>query len=183
MSVESTPAGEPAACGSPALPDADVPALGEAASPAWTYTVSVRELCEFTAKRGDLDRRFTPSATALEGLMGQGLVAQRRGADYETEIVLETTCGPLRVRGRADGHDPRRRCLEEIKTIRGHPDDIPENRRRLHWAQLQTYGALFCRARKVPEIALALVYFDVASQTEVELRQVFGAEELELLFV
>jgi len=29
------------------------------------------------------------------------------------------------------------------------------------------------------EIALALVYFDVASQSEVELRQVFGAEELE----
>lgn len=28
--------------------------------PAWTYTVSVRSLCEFTAKRGDLDRRFTP---------------------------------------------------------------------------------------------------------------------------
>ena len=44
-------------------------------APAWAYTVSVRELCEFTAKRGDLDRRFTPSATALKGLMGQGAVA------------------------------------------------------------------------------------------------------------
>lgn len=149
-------------------------------SPApWSYTVSVRELCEFTAKRGDLDRRFTPSATALEGLMGQNTVAQRRGPDYETEIALETTCGPLRVRGRADGHDPRRRSLEEIKTIRGQPDDIPANRRQLHWAQLQTYGALFCRARGLPEIALVLVYFDVASQTETELRQIFGAEELE----
>jgi Rad3-related DNA helicase len=83
------------------------------------------------------------------------------------------------VRGRADGYDPRRRSLEEVKTIRGHPDEIPENRRQLHWAQLQTYGSLFCRARNVPEIALALVYFDVASQSEVELRQVFGAEELE----
>ncbi len=145
----------------------------------WTYTVSVRELCEFTAKRGDLDRRFTPSATALEGIMGQSTVAQRRGQDYETEITLEATRGPLHVRGRTDGYDPRRRCLEEIKTIRGHPDDIPENRRQLHWAQLQTYGALFCRARSLPEIALALVYFDVASQSEVELRQVFGAEELE----
>ena len=29
----------------------------------WTYSVSVRSLCEFTAKAGDLDRRFTPSAT------------------------------------------------------------------------------------------------------------------------
>ena len=111
--------------------------------------------------------------------MGQSTVAQRRGQDYETEIALETTRGPLRVRGRADGYDPRRKCLEEIKTIRGHPDEIPEIRRQLHWAQLQTYGALFCRARELSEVALALVYFDVASQSEVELRQVFGAEELE----
>ncbi len=158
---------------------ADRPSHDALNQPPWTYTVSVRELCEFTAKRGDLDRRFTPSATALEGLMGQSTVAQRRGQDYETEIALETTCGPLRVRGRADGHDPRRRCLEEIKTIRGHPDEIPANRRLLHWAQLQTYGALFCRARKLSEIALVLVYFDVASQAETELRQVFGADELD----
>jgi DNA excision repair protein ERCC-2 len=175
------------------LPDAEAPlacstaqslaaggqATGEATAHGWSYSVSVRELCEFTAKRGDLDRRFTPSATALEGLMGQSTIAQRRGQDYEAEIALETTCGALRVRGRADGYDPRRRCLEEIKTIRGHPDEIPHNRRLLHWAQLQTYGALFCRARRLSEIALVLVYFDVASQTEVELRQVYGAEELE----
>lgn len=154
-------------------------AAGEPPAQAWVYTVSVRELCEFTAKRGDLDRRFTPSATALEGLLGQSTVAGRRGQDYETEIALEGTCGPLRVRGRADGYDPRRRCLEEIKTIRGHPDEIPENRRQLHWAQLQTYGALFCRVRSLPELALVLVYFDAASQSEVELRQVFGAQELE----
>ena len=145
----------------------------------WTYTVAIRELCEFTAKRGDLDRRFTPAATALEGLAGQNTVTQRRGQDYETEIALETVVGALRVRGRADGYDPRRRCLEEIKTIRGHPDELPENRRQLHWAQLQTYAALFCRSRGVPEIALALVYFDVSSQAETELRQVYGAEDLE----
>jgi Rad3-related DNA helicase len=179
MSVESPPA-ENFTSRSPSNPSAvrgtpteDLSAHG------WTYTVSVRELCEFTAKRGDLDRRFTPSATALEGLAGQNTVAQRRGQDYETEIALETTCGPLRVRGRADGYDPRRRCLEEIKTIRGHPDEIPENRRQLHWAQLQTYGALFCRSRSLSEIALALVYFDVVSQSEVELLQIFGSEELE----
>jgi Rad3-related DNA helicase len=85
----------------------------------------------------------------------------------------------LRVRGRADGYDPRRRCLEEIKTIRGHPDEIPQNRRQLHWAQLQSYGALFCRARGLTEVALALVYFDVESQSEVELLEVCGAEDLE----
>ena len=149
----------------------------------WSYTVSVRALCEFTAKRGDLDRRFTPSATALEGLKGQLAVASRRGQDYETEIALESQCGPLRVRGRADGYDPRQRCLEEIKTVRGHPDDIPANRRQLHWAQLQTYGALFCRKRGLPEISLVLVYYDTASQTEVALRQVYGAPELDQVLV
>lgn len=154
-------------------------AIASPSTPAWSCTVSVRALCEFTAKHGDLDRRFTPSATALEGLLGQQAVAGRRSQDYETEIALEGLCGTLRVRGRADGYEPRRRCLEEVKTIRGHPDDIPENRRRLHWAQLQTYGALFCRARGLPEVSLALVYFDLATQAEVELRQVFGAEELE----
>ena len=35
-----------------------------------TYTVAVRELCEFTAKQGDLDLRFTPAPTALEGMAG-----------------------------------------------------------------------------------------------------------------
>jgi Rad3-related DNA helicase len=163
----------------PLTPSPLTPDVAPPISPGWAYTVAVRELCEFTAKRGDLDRRFTPAATALEGLAGQSMVAQRRGQDYETEIALESIVGALRVRGRADGYDPRRRCLEEIKTIRGHPDEIPENRRQLHWAQLQTYGALFCRSRSVPEIALALVYFDVTSQSEIELRQVFGAEELE----
>jgi len=158
---------------------ASAPPPGRPAAPRWAYTVSVRELCEFTAKRGDLDRRFTPSATALEGLLGQGTVAQRRGPDYQTELPLEATCGPLRVRGRADGYDPRRRVLEEIKTVRGHPDTMPENRRQLHWAQVQTYGALFCRDRQLSEVAVALVYFDVASQSEVELRQLFAAEELE----
>jgi Rad3-related DNA helicase len=178
MSLELLPA--EALRARPAVPPSatEVQANAEPTAPGWTCTVSVRELCEFTAKHGDLDRRFTPSATALEGLMGQSTVAQRRGQDYETEIALETRLGPLRVRGRADGYDPRRRCLEEIKTIRGHPDQIPQNRRLLHWAQLQTYGALFCRARGLKEINLAMVYFDVASQSEVELREVFGAQAL-----
>ena len=109
MSLELPPAEESLVCVAATLPAAAGVATGEPIARAWTYTVSVRELCEFTAKRGDLDRRFTPSATALEGLLGQNAVAQRRGQDYETELVLETTCGPLRVRGRADGYDPRRR--------------------------------------------------------------------------
>ena len=32
-----------------------------------SYTVAVRALCEFTARRGDLDLRFTPVADAPGG--------------------------------------------------------------------------------------------------------------------
>ena len=66
----------------------------------------MRELCEFTAKRGDLDQRFTPSATALEGIAGQNTVKQRRGQDYEIEIALKAICGPL-CRYPACCHPPR----------------------------------------------------------------------------
>ena len=140
----------------------------EVHAPAWTYTVSVRSLCEFSAKHGDLDRRFSPSATALEGLAGQQTVASRRGPDYQAELALEGVHGALRVRGRADGYDPRRRRLEEVKTLRGPPDALPQNKRQLHWAQLQTYGALYCRTHGLTELSLALVYFDVDTQTETE---------------
>lgn len=40
------------------------------------YTVAVRALCEFSAKTGDLDLRFTPSPspTAQEGMAGHATV-------------------------------------------------------------------------------------------------------------
>jgi DNA excision repair protein ERCC-2 len=148
----------------------------------WAYTVAVRALCDFTAKRGDLDRRFTPSATALEGLLGQAAVVAKRGPTYESEITLEGQHGALRVRGRADGYDPQTQCLEEIKTIRGHPDDIPANRRDLHWAQLETYGALWCRTHKLSTLTLALVYVDTTTQTETVLRQTHTASDLDAIF-
>ncbi|RIX69684.1 hypothetical protein, partial [Acidovorax cavernicola] len=62
-----------------------------------SYTVSVRTLCEFTAKQGDLDLRFTPAPTALQGIEGHQLVQSRRGADYEAEVALQGDYETLRV--------------------------------------------------------------------------------------
>lgn len=148
----------------------------------WTYTVSVRSLCEFTAKRGDLDRRFTPSATALEGQAGQLAAIARRSPGYETELALEGRHGGLRVRGRADGFEADVNRLEEIKTIRGPVEAIPENRRALHWAQLQTYGALIAADRGLAELELALVYVDADTQNETVLRETATAAGLQAAF-
>lgn len=71
-----------------------------------SYSVAVRALCEFTAKVGDLDLRFTPSPTALEGIVGHRTVASRRSETYQNEVALEGEYRQLTVRGRADGYDP-----------------------------------------------------------------------------
>jgi Rad3-related DNA helicase len=146
------------------------------------YVVAVRALCEFTAKQGDLDLRFTPSPTAQEGIAGHAVVTGRRGPGYQAELALEGEHGPLRVRGRADGYDPEQNLLEEIKTHRGQVAGIPDNHRHLHWAQLRVYGHLLCSARALPEVHLALVYYDIGSGHETVLRETRSAEALAALF-
>ena len=142
------------------------------------YTVAVRTLCEFTAKLGDLDLRFTPSATALEGMAGHAMVAARRGEAYESEVWLTGEVGDLVVRGRADGFDPEAGRLDEVKTFRGDLHAMPQNRRSLHWAQARCYGALLCAERGLDALKIALVYFDVASQDETTLVESCTAAEL-----
>ena len=147
-----------------------------------SYTVAVRALCEFTAKQGDLDLRFTPTPTAQEGIEGHAIVAARRADDYEREISLAGDFGPLHVRGRADGYDPRHNQLEEIKTYRGDLARQPANHRVLHWAQLKVYGHLLCAARGLAAVRLALVYFDIGTQKETVLTEEADAAALRNFF-
>ncbi len=151
-------------------------------APPVVYTVSVRELCEFTAKRGDLDMRFTPSPSAEQGMAGHFKVSLRRGSAYEREIPLERGYQTLRVRGRADGYNAGQNALEEIKTFRGHLDRMPENHRALHWAQLKLYGAMLCADRGLQDLQLNLVYFDIRKEKETVLSQTCTASELETFF-
>lgn len=151
-------------------------------APALRYAVSVRELAAFTAKAGDLDLRFTPAPTALEGLMGHARVQSRRGPTYESEKTLSETYEILHVRGRADGYWPERRELEEIKTYRGTLARIPDNHKALHWAQLKLYGAMLCRAENLPEVKLTLVYFDIVREKKTFISEVHRADSLRHFF-
>jgi len=146
------------------------------------YTVSVRNLCSFAARSGDLDLRFTPSATAQQGRQGHQLVAQRRGPDHESEVSLSGCYKGLRVRGRADGFDAARNTLEEVKTFRGALEAMAPNHQALHWAQLRVYGALMCRSRDLPGLTLTLVYLDVADQCEHPVSEDASADALQQFF-
>jgi len=147
-----------------------------------SYSVAVRALCEFTAKVGDLDLRFTPSPSAQEGVAGHRTVASRRSAHYQNEVALEGDYQQLKVRGRADGYDPDANRLEEVKTYRGDLAAQPANHRQLHWAQAKVYGWLMCQKLGLTEINLALVYFDIVGEGETLLDQRFQADELQAFF-
>ncbi|MFJ2709457.1 ATP-dependent DNA helicase [Pseudomonas sp. NPDC087346] len=147
-----------------------------------SYSVAVRALCEFTAKTGDLDLRFTPSPTALEGIAGHRTVASRRSDSYQSEVALEGDFLQLKVKGRADGYDPAQNCLEEVKTYRGDLSKQPANHRLLHWAQAKVYGWLMCRKLGLEQINVALVYFDIVSEKETCLVEAFSAEVLQAFF-
>lgn len=147
-----------------------------------SYSVAVRALCEFTAKVGDLDLRFTPSPSAQEGIVGHRTVASRRSAHYQHEVALEGDYQQLKVRGRADGYDPDANRLEEVKTYRGDLAAQPANHRQLHWAQVKVYGWLMCQKLGLDHIDLALVYFDIVGEGETVLNQRFDAPDLEQFF-
>ncbi|MEO7939911.1 MAG: ATP-dependent DNA helicase [Burkholderiaceae bacterium] len=157
------------------------PSDDEVTDPA-ACTVSVRNLCAFAAKSGDLDLRFTPSPTAQQGREGHVWVAQRRGPQHESEISLQGRCQDLLVRGRADGFDPHSRTLEEVKTFRGALADLPPQHQALHWAQLKVYGWLMCQSRGLEWLNLSVVYFDVVEQTETPLHMRMTADALRVHF-
>ena len=146
------------------------------------YLVTVRALCNFTAKHGDLDLRFTPAPTAQEGMAGHALVASRRDTRYQSEVLLAGDYKTLSVRGRADGYDPDSNQLEEVKTYRGDLHAMADNKRGLHWAQVKIYGWLLCQAKGLKDINLALVYFDIASTQETPLVEHFTANALKDYF-
>nr|GFD60007.1 hypothetical protein [Tanacetum cinerariifolium] len=71
---------------------------------------------------------------------------------------------------RADGYDAALNQLEEIKTYRGDLEAMPDNHRRLHWAQAKVYGWLICQQLQLAEVNVALVYFNIVSEQETVIR-------------
>ncbi|MDR5898477.1 ATP-dependent DNA helicase [Halomonas vilamensis] len=130
--------------------------------------VAVQSLCEFAAREGGLEHRYTPSPTSAEGIKGHKTLQSRRPQGYQPEYVLEGECLGIQLRGRADGYLPGQSppLLEEIKTHRGDLARVGPGQRRLHWAQLKVYGALLCQRDDLASVTLRLVYYDIAKDQE-----------------
>ncbi|MEX2474544.1 helicase C-terminal domain-containing protein [Marinobacter sp.] len=140
--------------------------------------VAIRTLCEFSARQGDLDFRYTPAPSAEEGIAGHQAIQGRRGYGYKSEHLLTGECLGLKLSGRADIYNPHRGRLEEIKTHRGDLSRIREHQRALHRAQLRAYGALLCQQEGLKKLELALVYYDTGKDKETPVVETASAEQL-----
>jgi DNA excision repair protein ERCC-2 len=129
-----------------------------------SFSISVRELVEFSLRTGDLekDSGFFAPMRALEGIRGHQKIQRSRPAGYQSEVsiqhLIQTSSFTLTIQGRIDGLLPGTPLLlEEIKTLaRAWEEEDP-----LHWAQLKIYGAIFCEQNNLEEIALQLTYLQL----------------------
>lgn len=143
------------------------------------HAVSVKSLVAFAARSGGLDRRFTPAPSGIQGIEGHSRVAKNRPANYQRERAFAAQVGDLLLRGRADGYCENNHCVEEIKTFYGDFNQLPDNQRQLHWAQVKCYGWMLCREEKIDQVNLALVYFQLKEEREYRLEESWTRAELE----
>ncbi|MEE4144654.1 MAG: ATP-dependent DNA helicase [Halieaceae bacterium] len=145
--------------------------------------ITVRDLVAFCHRAGDIDHRFSPSPTGVQGVAGHQQVYRRRGETYLSEYPVSYHHSQeglqLNLRGRADGYDPGAGLVEEIKTCRIRPALIPDSVSRMHLAQARIYAALIAIARDLPRLEVRLTWFNIDSGEEAPLSQAYSRQELE----
>jgi DNA excision repair protein ERCC-2 len=144
--------------------------------------VTVGELVAFCHRSGDIDHRFMPSPTGVQGVAGHQRVYRRRPASYRSEVPVEHRhqlgAVQLLLRGRADGYDPDVGLVEEIKTCRVNPAIIPETVTRMNLAQGRIYAAIIARQRDLAQLEVRLTWFNIDSGEEATLSQTYSRQEL-----
>ena len=127
--------------------------------------ITVRDLVAFCHRAGDIDQRFTPSPTGVQGIAGHQQVYRRRGDTYRSEYPVAYDHFEddlqLRLRGRADGFDPAVALVEEVKTCRIRPALIPATVSQMHLAQARIYAALIAIEQDLDELEVRLTWFNI----------------------
>jgi DNA excision repair protein ERCC-2 len=145
-------------------------------------TVAVAELARFCHRSGDIDQRFNPSPTGVQGVAGHQRVYARRPISYLSEYSVDYRhCEPdlqLTLRGRADGYDPEQGLVEEIKTCRVPPDSIPEPVAQLHLAQGRLYAAIIAAQQDLAQLEVRVTWFNIDTEQEFSRSALYSRDEL-----
>lgn len=147
------------------------------------FAVAVRTLAAFCYRSGDIDHRYLPGPTGEQGIEGHQAVYRQRPESYRSEYPVkhvEQVAGVrLRLRGRADGFDESRALVEEIKTCRVDPEQIPQSAWSVNWAQGKLYAALISRSLNMPSLTVRLTWYNIDTGDEHSSDEVCDAGQLE----
>ncbi|MBC2054382.1 ATP-dependent DNA helicase [Listeria welshimeri] len=129
--------------------------------------ISVRRLVEFVLRSGSIDNRMASSNRALEGTKIHQLLQKSAGDEYQAEVSLklERVVDNIAflLEGRADGII-KGEIIDEIKTTETPMEEITEDFRPLHWAQLICYGFILAETTKLDKVTLQLTYYQVLDE-------------------
>ncbi|MBC2268266.1 ATP-dependent DNA helicase [Listeria sp. FSL L7-0083] len=143
--------------------------------------ISVRRLVEFVLKSGSIDSRMTGMDRALEGTKIHQLLQKEAGEEYEAEVrlKLERVIDDIAftLEGRADGII-NGEMIDEIKTTEVGMDEITEDFRPLHWAQLICYGFMLAEKSDLAEVTLQLTYYQVSDKEVKQFSRVMSRKEM-----
>lgn len=152
-----------------------------------TYSVSVRELCEYSLMGGSIDNRFSAGMRMQEGIRLHQYIQKSYGDDDEAEysLSMKAVFGEitLNISGRADGilkmnSEP---VIEEIKSTSMAYGDI-EAPQPVHLAQCKVYAYMYALPRALEKIGLKVTYVHLSGRKETHFEQETTLEELREAF-
>jgi DNA excision repair protein ERCC-2 len=150
--------------------------------------ISVRDLVEYSLRRGDLDLTFFGSEHPVRAIRAHQAIQDSRPKEYAAEVSiryeLETDKYRLIVRGRIDGVY---RCggsviIDEIKTTRKPLSTLQEQADTIHWGQAKCYAYIYALQNNMRSIGVQLTYFQTEENKTVEIRREFEFAELRDFF-
>ncbi|EAK9281263.1 ATP-dependent DNA helicase [Listeria monocytogenes] len=143
--------------------------------------ISVRRLVEFVLRSGSIDNRMTSSNRALEGTKIHQLLQKEAGEEYvaEVRLKLERIMDGIAfsLDGRADGI-VNEQMIDEIKTTETPMEEITEDFRPLHWAQLICYGFMLAEKSDLAEVTLQLTYYQVLDKEVKQFQRIMSREDM-----
>ena len=157
--------------------------------------LGVTDLAIFAYRSGDIDDRAEDVTTAREGIKAQQAYQaklKRTSSTYETEVHVKRSYEhagiSLQITGRADGVnkenqlDGTQLLIEEIKTTRKQPDQIPTCDRSVHEAQLRLYAAMLDSRSEAASIVTRLTYLHPDNGTVTQFDQPDDVRSLDAFF-
>lgn len=149
--------------------------------------ISVRNIVEFTLRRGDIDSRQVSNHTAQEGARIHRKLQKAAGAAYQKEVTLKQTLtvneDTLTIEGRADGiflQDDGLTVIDEIKTSEVYFEDLSADQVELFFFQGMVYAYIHALQEELKTIAVQLTYFQTTEEKITRQLRSFTFDELQL---